>query len=83
MAAHGVATTLVMPQALQPDERDWTGEHAAGVLAEWDGDRWTVLERTAFMEVAVRVAQRWPRTRGSASGAGRRWRGRTSALRAP
>jgi hypothetical protein len=42
------------------DERDWAGTHAphnAGVLAEWNGDAtggWTILERTAFMEVAGR-----------------------------
>jgi hypothetical protein len=42
------------------DERDWAGTHHphnAGALAEWRGDPaggWTVLERTAFMEVAGR-----------------------------
>jgi hypothetical protein len=42
------------------DERDWSSTHQphnAGVLAEWDGSPdggWTVLERTAFMEVAGR-----------------------------
>jgi hypothetical protein len=34
------------------DERDFTGAHAAGRLAEWDGKRWTILERKPFVEVS-------------------------------
>lgn len=34
------------------DERDFTGTHAAGRLAEWDGKRWTILERKPFVEVS-------------------------------
>ncbi len=33
------------------DERDFTGVEAAGRLAEWDGDRWTIIERNPFIEV--------------------------------
>lgn len=36
------------------DQRDFSGEVAAGRLAEWDGARWTVLARTGFNEVAGR-----------------------------
>ena len=32
-------------------ERDFEGVVAAGRLAEWDGKKWKILERTAFMEV--------------------------------
>jgi hypothetical protein len=34
------------------DERDFKGEPAGGRLAEWDGTRWTILERKPFVEVA-------------------------------
>ena len=33
------------------DERDFKGELAGGRLAEWDGTRWTILERKPFVEV--------------------------------
>ncbi len=33
------------------DERDFTGAEAAGRLAEWDGERWTIIERNPFIEV--------------------------------
>ena len=33
------------------DERDFNGSEAAGRLAEWDGDKWTILERNPFIEV--------------------------------
>jgi len=33
------------------DHRDFEGDECAGRLAEWDGEKWTVLERTAFYEV--------------------------------
>lgn len=36
------------------DERDFTGTPSGGRLAEWDGSRWTVLESTAFCDVAGR-----------------------------
>jgi len=36
------------------DERDYSGREAAGRLAEWDGQTWKVLERTAFCEVTGR-----------------------------
>jgi len=34
------------------DERDFLGEGGGGRLAEWDGEKWTILERTAFTEVS-------------------------------
>ncbi|WP_236601504.1 hypothetical protein [Ktedonobacter sp. SOSP1-52] len=37
------------------DERDFAGTQAAGRLAEWDGERWTILERTGFNEVTGRM----------------------------
>ena len=33
------------------DERDFTGAEAAGRLAEWDGENWTIIERNPFIEV--------------------------------
>lgn len=36
------------------DERDFTGKEAAGRLAEWDGNKWTILERNPFIEVIGR-----------------------------
>ena len=33
------------------DERDFRGVEAAGRLAEWDGERWTIIERNPFIEV--------------------------------
>ena len=33
------------------DERDFTGVEAAGRLAEWDGEQWTIIERNPFIEV--------------------------------
>lgn len=33
------------------DHRDFEGPECGGRLAEWDGQRWTILERTAFNEV--------------------------------
>lgn len=36
------------------DAVDYTGGPRGGRLAEWDGNRWTVLEETAFMDVAGR-----------------------------
>lgn len=33
------------------DERDFTGQEAAGRLAEWDGETWTIIERNPFVEV--------------------------------
>ena len=33
------------------DERDFQGVEAAGRLAEWDGERWTILEGNPFIEV--------------------------------
>ena len=35
-------------------ESDFVGKSHGGRLAEWDGSRWTILERTAFNEVAGR-----------------------------
>lgn len=37
------------------DERDYLGGAAGGRLAEWDGQRWTILERTGFDEVHGRL----------------------------
>ncbi|MFO7899493.1 MAG: hypothetical protein R6V58_10600 [Planctomycetota bacterium] len=34
---------------------DYEGEVAVGRLAEWDGDRWTILERKPFVEVTGRI----------------------------
>ena len=36
------------------DERDFKGQEAAGRLAEWDGENWTILERSPFVEVTGR-----------------------------
>ena len=36
------------------DNRDFTGQHQAGVLGEWDGKRWRVIERAPFVEVTGR-----------------------------
>lgn len=36
------------------DERDFNGTEAAGRLAEWDGRKWTILERSPFIEVTGR-----------------------------
>ncbi len=36
------------------DERDFLGTEAAGRLAEWDGQTWTVLDRRPFVEVTGR-----------------------------
>ena len=33
------------------DERDFRGAEAAGRLAEWDGEQWTIIERNPFIEV--------------------------------
>ena len=33
------------------DERDFMGAEAAGRLAEWDGEQWTIIERNPFIEV--------------------------------
>ena len=33
------------------DERDFRGDGMAGRLAEWDGERWQILERAPFIEV--------------------------------
>jgi hypothetical protein len=33
------------------NERDYNGHWRAGRLAEWDGERWTIIEHTAFTEV--------------------------------
>lgn len=33
------------------DERDFSGREAAGRLAEWDGETWTIIERNPFIEV--------------------------------
>ena len=33
------------------DERDFNGSEAAGRLAEWDGEQWTIIERNPFIEV--------------------------------
>ncbi len=38
------------------DDQDYTGPRRAGALAEWDGRRWTVLERAPFVEVTGRSA---------------------------
>lgn len=34
---------------------DYAGEVAAGRLAEWDGDSWTIIERKPFTEVTGRI----------------------------
>lgn len=34
------------------DEADFLGQEAQGRLAEWDGERWTILETTGFNEAA-------------------------------
>ncbi|MFC1960189.1 hypothetical protein ACFLYO_05725 [Chloroflexota bacterium] len=36
------------------DERDFSGAEDAGRLAEWDGETWTILERSPFVEVIGR-----------------------------
>lgn len=36
------------------DGQEFEGRRAAGVLAEWDGKRWTILERSPFVEVTGR-----------------------------
>ncbi len=33
------------------DERDFSGVEAAGRLAEWDGEHWTIIEHNPFIEV--------------------------------
>lgn len=33
------------------DERDYLGTESAGRLAEWDGENWTIIERSPFIEV--------------------------------
>jgi hypothetical protein len=33
-------------------EADYTGEQEAGRLAEWDGQKWTIIEKKPFVEVA-------------------------------
>jgi len=33
------------------DERDHKGEWTGGLLAEYDGSKWTILEKTGFMEI--------------------------------
>ena len=38
------------------DNEEFTGKRAGGVLAEWDGKKWTVLERNPFVEVTERGA---------------------------
>jgi hypothetical protein len=35
------------------DEKEFLGERAAGRLAEWDGDRWTVIEENPFVGVGL------------------------------
>lgn len=39
------------------DESDYTGETADGRLAEWDGEKWTILEKKSFNEVTGRDAE--------------------------
>ncbi len=34
------------------EEPEFLGERSAGCLAEWDGNRWTILERNPFVEVS-------------------------------
>ncbi len=34
------------------EEEEYLGERASGCLAEWDGEKWTVLERNPFVEVS-------------------------------
>lgn len=36
------------------DNEEFSGKRTAGVLAEWDGNKWTVLERAPFVEVTGR-----------------------------
>ena len=36
------------------DNAEFAGKREAGVLAEWDGKEWTILERTPFVEVTGR-----------------------------
>ncbi len=36
------------------DNEEFEGKRGAGVLAEWDGKRWTILERSPFVEVTGR-----------------------------
>jgi hypothetical protein len=36
------------------DERDWVGDRAQGRLAEFDGTRWTVLDRKPFTAISGR-----------------------------
>ena len=36
------------------DERDYLGKHAAGRLAQWDGEMWITIEEKPFMEAAGR-----------------------------
>ncbi len=36
------------------DNEEFAGKRQAGVLAEWDGNRWTILERSPFVEVTGR-----------------------------
>ncbi len=38
------------------DNEEFAGKREAGVLAEWDGKEWTILERAPFVEVTGRGA---------------------------
>jgi hypothetical protein len=33
------------------DEQEFLGQRDAGRLAEWDGQKWTIIERNPFVEV--------------------------------
>jgi len=35
------------------DEQEFLGKRDAGRLAEWDGEKWTIVERNPFVEVAA------------------------------
>lgn len=52
-SGHTVGGTVVVTNNTY-DERDHRGTQEAGRLAEWDGQRWSVIERTAFNEVTGR-----------------------------
>jgi hypothetical protein len=52
-AAHtGCGKVVVANNTFSP--KDHSGEHSAGRLAEWDGQKWTVIEKTGFNEVTGR-----------------------------
>ena len=41
------------------DERDYLGTDIAGRLAEWDGKKWTIIERKPFVDVMGRMTRNY------------------------